>query len=157
MCRCVIIRRLFLVAVRLAQECSSSSQLVYFGKNVLLLIYHTCVNLSYSIHVYVCLAQYMFNHMLADPKVSFNQPSYTTSEGDGLVEVCVFINLELEVNISGVIFSLDNTSTCKYNTCIFAKNISARQYSCMMWVLVHISQLPGSVYIMHVCMDPSCL
>ena len=57
----------------------------------------------------------MFNHLLADPTVLFSQPVYTTSESDGPLEVCVFINLELEVNVSAVIFSLDNTSTCKYN------------------------------------------
>ena len=60
---------------------------------------------------YVCLAQCMFNHIVADPRVSFSQPFNTTGESDGLVEVRVFIKLELEVNVSAVIFSLDDTST----------------------------------------------
>lgn len=54
-----------------------------------------------------------FTLLLIDPRISFNQPVYTTSEAEGQLEVCVTIDLEVEVNVSAVISSQDNTTSGK--------------------------------------------
>ena len=63
-----------------------------------------------------CKRSYDIMSMHADTAatVDFSQPSYNTSEGEGLLQVCASISVELEVNVSVNILSEDITAQGVY-------------------------------------------
>lgn len=67
-----------------------------------------------KLHECIIVMMCMALHSDAAARVEFTHSSYNVSEGEGLLQVCVSINVELEVNVSVNILSEDITAQGVY-------------------------------------------
>ena len=70
--------------------------------------------------------------------VTLTQDSYTVSEADGFVEVCIVLEGETEVNVETALLSIpgsaDGVCVCVCAACVHA---CVRRFHCLLWFILH--------------------